>query len=94
VDRIRQKYEEYGYEGLFEQQHLKRYVHRVPLATPEKVLALYQQSDSDLNVRHFLHKLKQEHGIRLSYSWVRQALQGVGLVSVTKRHNTHGRSGA
>jgi len=34
----------------------------------------------DLNVQHFHEKLQAEHGIELSYTWVKQALQGAGLV--------------
>ncbi|HYL15210.1 MAG TPA: hypothetical protein VEV41_19385 [Terriglobales bacterium] len=30
----------------------------------------------DLNVRYFHEKLGEEHGIQLSYTWVKQALQG------------------
>jgi transposase len=81
IVRIREKYEQYGYDGLYDQQHRKRYVHRVPLPTAEKVLALYQESYSGLNVLRFHQKLQSEHGIRVSYSWVKQALLGAGLVA-------------
>ena len=81
IVRIREKYEQFGYDGLYDQQHRKRYVHRVPLPTAEKVLALYQESYSGLNVRRFHQKLRSEHGIRLNYSWVKQALLGAGLVA-------------
>src|SRR2546422_299953 len=33
-----------------------------------------------LNVQHFHEKLQAEHGIEVSYTWVKQALQGAGLV--------------
>ena len=32
-------------------------------------------------MRHFHEKLREQHGIELSYSWVKQALQGSGLVA-------------
>lgn len=85
IGQIRQKYEMHGYDGLFDQQHRKRLIHRVPLATAEKVLALYQESYADLTPRAFHRKLAREHGIRISYDWIRQALQGAGLVSLRKR---------
>jgi len=31
-------------------------------------------------MRHFHEKLREVHGIELSYTWVQQALQGAGLV--------------
>ena len=54
---------------------------RVPLATCQEVLRLYQEKYFDLNVQHFHEKLRELHGIQLSYSWVKQALQGAGLVA-------------
>jgi len=82
MGRIREKYEIYGYDGLYEQQHRKRHYHRVPLGTAEKVLALYQESYAGLSPRRFHQKLRSEHGLHLSYSWVQQALLGAGLVVV------------
>lgn len=35
----------------------------------------------DLSVRHFHEKLREEHSIKLSYTWLKQALQGAGLVA-------------
>lgn len=80
IARMRQKYQEFGYDGLYDQQHRKRHIHRVPLPTAEKVLALYQQCYSDLSVRRFHQKLRADHAIRLNYSWLKQALQGAGLI--------------
>jgi hypothetical protein len=37
-----------------------------------------------INVRHFREKLCEEHGIKLSYTWVKQALQGAGLEILSK----------
>ena len=81
MGRIREKYELFGYDGLYEQQHRKRHYHRVPLGTAERVLALYQERYAGLSPRRFHQKLGSEHGLRLSYSWVQQALLGAGLVS-------------
>lgn len=48
---------------------------RVPLAVVEQVFALCREMYFDLNVRHFHEKLQGEHQIRLSYTWVKKALQ-------------------
>ena len=45
--RIQQRYQEFGYTGLFDQRRWRRSVHRVPLETAEKVLALYQEKRSE-----------------------------------------------
>lgn len=89
MQRMRARYQEHGYDGLFDQRRGKRSVHRVPMETAEKVLALYQERYFDLSVRHFHEKLRDEHQIGLSYSWVKQALQGAGLVARRKRRGSH-----
>src|SRR5579862_9919590 len=78
--RIKERYEEFGYDGLFDQRRGKRSKHRIPLETAERVLALYQEKYFDFSVLHFYEKLQKEQGIKVSYSWVKQALQGAGLV--------------
>jgi transposase len=91
MQRMRQRYVEGGYTGLFDQRRGKRSIHRVPMETAEKVLALFQQKYYDFNVRHFHEKLRQVEGIRLSYSWVKQALQGAGLVVRRRKRGPHRR---
>ena len=89
--RIKQRYEQFGYTGLFDQRRGHRSIHRVPLETVEKVLGLYQERYFDLNVRHFVEKLREEHGIGLSYTWVYQALVGAGLVAKRRKRAPHRR---
>ena len=78
--RCRERYVEEGYNGLFDRRCGKPSSRRVPVATVEKVFGLYREKYFDLNVQHFHEKLEAEHGIALSYTWVKQALQGAGLV--------------
>jgi transposase len=89
--RIRQRYQEFGYNGLFDQRRGKRSVHRVALETAEKALALYQEKYFDLNVRHFQEKLREEEQIELSYTWLYQALVGAGLVRKRRKRAPHRR---
>jgi hypothetical protein len=42
-------------------------------------------------VRHFHEKLREEHVIELSYTWVKQALQGARLVQRRKKRGSHRR---
>jgi transposase len=89
--RMRERYQEFGYDGLFDQRRRKRTTLRVPMETAERVLALYRETYFDLSVRHFHEKLREEHAIELSYSWVKQALQGAGLVARRKKRGSHRR---
>ena len=91
MQRKRQAYLEHGYNGLFDRRRGRNSYHRVPMETAERVLALYQEKYPDFNVRHFHEKLREAEGIRLSYSWVKQALQGAGLVARQKKRGPHRR---
>ena len=79
------RYKEYGYDGLLDRRVGKPSPKRVPLAVVEQVFALYREKYFDFNVRHFHEKLEQEHEIRLSYTWVKKALQGAGLVRAQRK---------
>ncbi len=87
--RWRERYVEEGYNGLFDRRRGKPSRRRVPLATVEKILALYREKYFDLNVQHFHEKLRAEHGIELSYTWLKQALQGAGLVARGRKRGVH-----
>ena len=78
-----------GYEGLFDRRRGLPSPKRVPLKTVEEVLRLYQEQYFDFNVRHFHEKLSSEHDIHLSYTWVKQALQGAGLVKTRRKRGKH-----
>src|SRR5436189_730752 len=87
--RWQRRYEEHGYEGLRDRRRGRVSEKRVPLEQVEEVLRLYQEQYFDFNVRHFHEKLQAEHGIKLSYTWVKAALQGAGLVKARKHRGKH-----
>src|ERR1700682_5374962 len=85
------RYKEYGYDGLLDRRLGKPSPKRVPLAVVEQVFSLYREKYFDLNVRHFHEKLGAKHQIRLSYTWVKKALQGAGLVGRERKRGVHRR---
>ena len=88
--RLRWRYENYGYDGLLDRRRGRRARGDVvPLALAEQVLGLYREKYYDLNVRHFHEKLGEQHGITLSYTWVKLALQGAGLVAKARKRGVH-----
>src|SRR6266480_3910074 len=87
--RWREGYQEFGYDGLFDKRRGKASARRVPMALAEQVLQFYREKYFDLNVLHFHQKLVEEHGIRLSYTWVKLALQGAGLVARERKRGVH-----
>jgi transposase len=87
--RWRERYEEFGYDGLFDRRRGQPTPNRVPLALVEQGLGLYRDGNHDLKVRYFHEKLGGEHQIELSYTWVKQALQGAGLVARGRKRGVH-----
>jgi transposase len=83
------RYEEHGYDGLFDRRCGKPSPKRVPLAQVEQILQLYQERYFDFNVKHFHEKLVAEHDIKLSYTFVKSALQGAGLVKKARKRRVH-----
>jgi transposase InsO family protein len=78
--RWRDRYERYGYDGLMDRRCGKPSVRRVPLTAVQAILRLYRERYRGFNVRHFHQLAQREHGLTLSYSFVKQALQTAGLV--------------
>src|ERR1700732_4092984 len=76
--RWRERYGEFGYDGFFDRRGGKPSPRRVPVATVEKVFALYRETYFDLNVQHFHEKLKPDHGFEFHSPWVEQWVQGAG----------------
>ena len=89
--RWRERYEEHGYSGLYDYRKRQPSAKRIAVKTLETVLQLYRENYFDFNVRHFHEKLREEHQIELSYTWVKLALQGAGLVKKRRRRGTHRR---
>ena len=73
--RWRERLEQDGYNGLADRRRGAVSPKRVSLELCEQVLGLYRDRYYDLNIRHFHEKLREEHGIELSYTWVQKALQ-------------------
>lgn len=89
--RWRERLEAEGYGGLADRRKGRPSAKRVPLARVEEVLRLYRETYYDLNVRHFHEKLREEHSIALSYTWVYAALEGAGLIAKRRRRGPHRR---
>jgi len=91
IRRMKRNWKRAGFDGLYDHRHQRPSPKRVPVKTLEKVLELYRETYSDFNVRHFHEKLREEHGIHYSYSWVKKALQTSGLVAVRRKRGPHRR---
>jgi hypothetical protein len=57
--------------------------------TSLSVLQLYRDKYFDFNVQHFHEKLRDVHGIKFSYTWVKTVLQEAGFVKKSKKPGSH-----
>jgi transposase len=89
--RIRQRMERFGYEGLVDRRCGRPSPRRTPVAEIERVLELYRERYRGFNARHFCSTVRREHGVKLSYSCVKQILQGAGLIEKRKARGRHRR---
>ncbi len=88
--RWKVKFETAGLEGVVDGRtrgHASP--RRVTKQELEYLLRLYERRYQGVNVRHFCAIARREHGLRWSYSFVRQALQVAGLVKKRRPRGRH-----
>jgi transposase len=86
--RWRERYEQHGYVGLVDKRRHRPSVRRVAAPEVARLLRLYRERYTGFNVRHFHQIVRRDHGVTISYSFVKQTLQAAGLV---KKHRARGR---
>jgi transposase len=87
--RWKWEYENNGFRALVDGRKGRPSWKRVPAGETERILALYRDTYFDLNVRHFYEKATTQHGVTLSYTWVKNLLQGAGLVKKSRDRKPH-----
>jgi transposase len=86
--RWRERYETHGYVGLVDKRRHSPSVRRIAAPEVERLLKLYREQYRGFNVRHFHQIARREHGVTVSYSFLKYTLQAAGLV---KTHRARGR---
>jgi len=87
--RWKRRYEEHGYDGLLDRRTGRPSPRRAPFEEVQRILRLYREKYLGFNVRHFHQIVTREHGVTLSYTFIKKALQGSGLVKKRKAHGRH-----
>jgi len=82
------RYEDGGLEGLLDKRLTQVSRRRAPVDEMFRLEELYRDRYDGWNVKHFYGFYQREHGGGRSYSWVKNNLQGAGLV---KKANGRGR---
>src|SRR5262249_41095598 len=77
--RLRLQYQQFGIPGLRDGRSGRRMPMRIPTETVEQLCRLRQETYPDFSIRHFHQFATEKHGIRMSYTMVRNVLIGRGL---------------
>jgi transposase len=91
MKRWKSRYEEHGYDGIFDRRMKAPSPKRIPFQELETILDLYRTTYQGFNVTHFHEKLQEHHGITRGYTFVKCALQTAGLVEKTRARGKHRR---
>jgi transposase len=88
--RWRARFDANGALGLYDRrrQPSRR---QAPALEVKRILTLYRDTYRGFKVRHFYQVARREHGVTLSYSFVRLALQEAGLVRKRRARGRHRR---
>lgn len=77
--RLKKRWEELGYDGLVDGRSGRPRRRRIALETIEELCRLRREHYMEFSVQHFWEKATEEHGIEISYTWAKLALQAAGL---------------
>ena len=91
IRRLRLRFQQYGYEGLYDGRRVKPSPKRAPVAEVERILHLYRERYRGFNGRHFYQLARREHALTLSYTFVKRLLQQAGLLAKYRARGRHRR---
>lgn len=89
--RWRARYEQDPVLGLLDRRRRRPSHRTAPRAEVQRILQLYRARYQGFNVRHFLHLARRDHGVTLSYTFVKLALQAADLVPKARARGRHRR---
>src|SRR5262245_35628613 len=89
--RWRARYERDPVLGLLDHRRRRPSHRTAPRAEVQRILHLYRDRYQGFNVRHFLYLARRDHGVTLSYTFVKLALQAAGLVPKARARGRHRR---
>lgn len=87
--RKRERFEEEGFEGMYDLRLGRGSPHRAADAEVKRVTKLYADKYRGFSVKHFHEFACREHGLKYGYTWTKTHLERVGLVRRSKRGGDH-----
>ena len=89
--RWRARYQAGGTLALYDRRCRRPSRRKAPVGEVQRLLRLYRETYLGFNVRHFHQLARRDHGVTLSYSFVKLALQEAGLVRKGRARGRHRR---
>lgn len=89
--RWRWRFEHHGYDGLLDRRRGRPSPRKAPFAEVQRFLHLYRQHYGGFNARHFHDIARRDHGLTLSYTYVKTALPRAGLLPQHRARGRHRR---
>jgi transposase len=89
--RWRARYQAGGTLALYDRRCRRPSRRKAPVGEVQRLLRLYRETYLGFNVRHFHQRARRDHGVSLSYSFVKLALQEAGLVRKRRARGRHRR---
>jgi transposase len=92
VRRLRAKMRKYGIRGLYDRRKLLPSPKRADAAKVQQVLDLwkkYQGEHNDFSTRHLHQILRRDQGVKFSYTFVKELLQGAGYMKRGQARGKH-----
>ncbi len=86
---MRKRMKLFGYQGLVDRRRGRPSPRRTPVEEIERILTLYRDRYSGFNGQHFWEMARREHAVKLSYTCVKQILQGAGLLNKARSRGRH-----
>ena len=87
--RKRLRFEEEGFEGLYDKRLGKTSPHRAADTEVERMTKLYADKYRGFSVKHFHEYAQRDHGLTYGYTWTKTQLERAGLVRRSKRGGDH-----
>lgn len=78
--RVRRKVEGWGMSAVMDQRGGRPRRKRIKAGTIELLCRLKRDVYADFSLRHFYEHVTEQHGVRVSYNWLRLMLQEAGVV--------------
>lgn len=90
MKRWKARYDQYGYDGIFDRRMRSPSPKKAPFKEVETILSLYSDKYMGFNVAHFHEKLPA-HDTKRGYTFVKTLLQTAGLVKRAQKRGKHRR---